>query len=77
MFMNMTLLMDKLVQKHRLAPKSNVKNFPSYFFPYVGFAKMMILSMIQTDCRVARLGGFFNIDVLRDGILRVEIDEIF
>ena len=76
MFMNMTLLMDKLVQKHRLAPKSNVKNVPGYFFPYVGFANLMILSMTQTVSRVARLGGFFYIDVLRVGILRVEIDEI-
>ena len=76
MLMNMTLLMDKLVQKHRVAPKSNVKNFPGYYFPYVGFANLMILSMTQTVSRVARLGGFFYIDVLSVGILRVEIYEI-
>ena len=72
----MTLLMDKIVQKLLLAPKSNVKNFPGYFFPYVGFTNLMILSITQTVSLVARLGGFFYIDVLRDGILRVEIDEI-
>ena len=36
----------------------------------------MILSMTQTVSRVARLGGFFYIDVLSVGILRVEIDKI-
>ena len=61
--MNMTLLMDKIVQKLLLAPKSNVKNFPRCFFLYVGFVNIRILSMIQTDCRVATSRGFFYIDV--------------
>ena len=46
-------------------------------FLYVGFVNIRILSMIQTDCRVSRLGGFFYIDVLNEGILRVETDEFF
>ena len=75
--MKMTLLMDKILQKLCLAPKSNAKNFPGYFFLYVGFGKIRILFMIQTDCRVARFGGFFYIDVQSACILRVEIDEFF
>lgn len=45
--MNMTLFMEKIVQKLRLVPKSNVKNFPGYLIPYVGFVNFMILSSLE------------------------------
>lgn len=39
LLMKMTLLMDNLIQKRRLAPEWNMKNLHGHFFPYVDFMK--------------------------------------